>query len=61
MCICATLYNTFYSEDTLYRNLKRLKLWRHLNFAGILFTVSNLKQLKNKLFFIQRWKTSTNK
>lgn len=62
MRICTTLYNTFYSEDTLYRNLKRLKLWRHLNFAGILFTnqkynclftVSNLKQLKNKLFFIQ--------
>lgn len=47
MCICTTLYNTLYSEDTLYRNLKRLSC------GDILILLAYYLQIRNIIAFLQ--------
>ena len=47
MCICTTLYNTFYSEDTLCRNLKRLSC------GDILILLAYYLQIRNIIVFLQ--------
>lgn len=47
MCICTTLYNTFYSEDTLCRKLKRLSC------GDILILLAYYLQMRNIIAFLQ--------
>lgn len=47
MCICTTLYNTFYSEDTLCRNRKRLSC------GDILIFLAYYLQIRNIIAFLQ--------